>query len=120
MKPIEASERLVKNIYQAEYEPFIWEGRHEAGQSILQLDTHAQLGTGFHIYKMAPGSTTTAHEHSSDEHFVLIEGDLVDHDGYEYQPGDIVLLKQGTHHNSTTRNGCTLVVYVDTSEVSIS
>ena len=43
---------------------------------------------------------------------MLLEGDLTDHDGYEYQPGDIVWLRSGTKHNSTTKGGCTLVVYL--------
>ena len=111
MKPIESDQRLVKSIDDAAYQPFVSEGRFEAGQTVLQLDDQAPLGTGFHIFKMAPGATTTAHEHQRDEHFVVIDGDLTDHDGYEYRLGDIVLLKQRTRHNSTTRNGCTLVVF---------
>ena len=37
---------------------------------------------------------------------------VFDHDGYEYKPGDIVWLASGTRHNSTTRNGCMLIVYL--------
>lgn len=119
MKPIEKAHRLVKNIHNAQFEPFVWEGRTEEGQSILQLDQDRPLGTGFHIYKMAPGSTTTFHEHTSDEHFLVIEGDMTDHDGYQYKPGDIVLLKKGTRHNSTSKNGCVLAVFIESSESSL-
>ena len=47
-----------------------------------------------------------------DEEFVLLDGDLTDHDGYEYKPGDIVWLRSGTKHNSSTKSGCLLAVYL--------
>jgi len=111
MKPIDKTNRLVKNVSDGRFEPFETDGEIEEGQTVLQLDRERAVGTGFHIYKMAPGSTTKAHEHQVDEHFFLVEGDMTDHDGYEYKPGDLVLLKQGTRHRSTSKNGCTLVVY---------
>ena len=119
VKAIDADDRLVRNIYDDEFEPFVWEGKEHAGQSVMQLDASMPCGTGFHIYRMAPGAITTPHEHTSDEHFFLIEGDAVDHDGHEYKPGDIVLLKKGTVHNTRTRNGCTFVVYLTSAESSV-
>ena len=119
MKAIDSQHRRVKNIYDDDFEPFVWDGRDNPGQTVLQLDRNMPCGTGFHIYKMAPGAITTPHEHTSDEHFFLIEGDAVDHDGYEYRPGDIVMLSKGTIHNTRTRNGCTLVVYLQSAEARV-
>ena len=116
MDPISNDERRVANLNQADFQPFVLEGRVHEGQSVLQVNEAAPLGTGFHIFKMAPGAVTSPHVHTTGEHFVVIDGDLVDHDGYEYKPGDIVYLKPGTVHNSSTRNGCTLVVYLDVAE----
>lgn len=116
MKPIDKSNRLVENVREGRFEPFRTAGKIDEGRTVLQLDRSRAIGTGFHIYKMAPGATTAPHEHAVDEHFFLVEGDMSDHDGYEYKPGDLVLLKQGTRHTSTTRNGCILVVYFSTGK----
>lgn len=108
MDPIKSDHRAVANIRNAEFQPLISDSGQEDG-FVLQVNNDRR-GQGFHIYKMKPGATTIAHTHNGDEEFYLIEGDLTDHDGYEYKPGDLVWLKSGTHHNSSSKNGCTLVV----------
>ena len=44
--------------------------------------------------------------------FYIIEGDLIDHDGTKYGPGDLVWLRKGTEHTSYSPNGCLIVVYL--------
>ena len=110
MKPISTEDRRVANLNTGTFQPFLDADGNPDGEA-LQVNG-GRTGFGFHIYRMAPGTTTTAHEHIGDEEFVLLDGDLTDHDGYEYQPGDIVWLRSGTKHNSSTKNGCTLVVYL--------
>lgn len=119
MKPVPEGERLVANIYESEFQRFDDPAVFTAGESYVQLDTKAKPGTGFHVYRMAPGAATIAHEHTGDEHFLVLEGELIDHDGYIYKPGDLVLLKQGTIHNSSTETGCTLAVYISTQEAGV-
>jgi len=108
MDPIRSDHRAVANINDAEFKPLISDDGVEDGY-VLQVNG-GRRGQGFHIYKMKPGDTTIAHTHNGDEEFYVIEGDLTDHDGYEYKAGDIVWLKSGTVHNSYSRKGCTLVV----------
>ena len=110
MKPIAPTDRTVANIHTGKFTPFLTEDGRPDGE-VLQVNG-GKTGFGFHIYRMAPGQTTAAHEHVGDEEFLLISGDLTDHDGYEYRPGDIVCLKSGTVHNSHSRNGCVLAVYL--------
>ena len=110
MKSIDPEDRRVANFTTDTFQPFLDAEGNPDGEA-LQVNG-GRTGYGFHIYRMAPGTTTTAHEHIGDEEFVLLDGDLTDHDGYEYKPGDIVWLRSGTKHNSSTRNGCTLVVYL--------
>ena len=119
MNPIPASERLVKNIHNNEFESFPESDQFSAAESYIQLHDAASPGTGFHVYRMAPGATTVPHEHTGDEHFLVLDGELTDHDGYGYKSGDLVLLKQGNVHNSTTKDGCTLAVYISSAEVGI-
>lgn len=110
MNAIAPADRRVANYKTDAFTPFLDEDGEPDGEA-LQVNG-GRTGYGFHVYRMAPGSRTTAHEHVGDEEFILIEGDLTDHDGYEYKPGDIVWLRSGTRHNSSTRNGCLLAVYL--------
>ena len=105
--------RIVRNLRMARFDEFCMEGEKVPGQSLIQLDDRQPPGQGFYIFRMEPGAVTTPHEHPAGEHFYVIDGDLRDHDGYEYDAGDLVYLKPGSIHNSTTRTGCTLVVYLD-------
>ena len=110
MKPIAEGDRRVANWNDTPFEPFLDANGNPDGE-VLQVNG-GRTGYGFHVYRMAPGTTTAAHEHLGDEEFLLIEGDLTDHDGYAYKPGDLVWLRSGTKHNSTTKNGCLLAVYL--------
>ncbi len=118
MKPVADGERLVANIYEAEFEPFV-NDRGENDGYALQLDRDRPLGTGFHVYRMEPGATTIAHEHTGNEEFLVVSGDLTDNDGTVYREGDLVLMKAGTQHCSHTERGCVLAVYIETPEKTI-
>ena len=109
MDPIASDDRRVANIRTGTYEPFVdADGRHDG--DVLQVNPSNRRGYGFHVYRMAPGHTTTAHEHIGDEEFLIIEGELVDHDGYKYGPGDLVWLRSGTKHHSYSPGGCLIAV----------
>ena len=73
LNPIDEEDRRVVNIHSAEYTTF-YSGGVEDG-SVLQLNDSNRLGTGFHIYRMAPGDTTVAHEHLSDEGMEVCDAD---------------------------------------------
>jgi len=116
MKPVQKGQRLVANVYSDDFKPLLNSFGKDIGQSVLQLNEDVALGVGFHAYKMAPGMTTQAHVHTSDEEFFVLEGDITDNDGTEYIAGDLVLMKAGTEHSSFTKNGCTLLVFIPTAE----
>ena len=102
LKPIAKEDRRVVNVKNANYTPFISDGIEDG--FVLQLGDSKPIGSGFHIYRMKPGQ--------SDEEFYIIEGDLIDHDGTKYGPGDLVWLRKGTEHTSYSPNGCLIVVYL--------
>ena len=110
MKPISAEDRRTTNWRTDDFQPLTADNGMPDGE-VLQVNG-GRAGFGFHVYRMAPGTTTAAHEHIGDEEFLLIEGDLTDHDGFVYEPGDLVWLRSGTRHCSTTKNGCVLAVYL--------
>lgn len=116
MKSYQAGQRIVRNQFGEAFKPLEVDGLAYEGLSYLQLDHERPEGTGLHILKMAPGAASLPHEHTSDEMFYVLEGELVDFDGVRYRPGDMVLLRAGTIHRSHTPGGCTLILYVDTLE----
>lgn len=116
MRKIAKSERRVANIRTAIFQPFVFAGERVEGQSFLQLDDTFPEGSGFHIYRMEPGSSSQPHEHTCHEQFLVLEGELIDNDGYVYRQGDFVLLKHGTQHSSRTLTGATLAVFVRSPE----
>jgi anti-sigma factor ChrR (cupin superfamily) len=119
MRKIESSERVVVNLKTAIFKKFTSHGREVPGQSYLQLDDTFPPGTGFHIYRMEPGSASQPHEHTCDEQFLVLDGEVIDHDGFVYRQGDFALLKRGTRHNSHTKTGATLAVFIRTAEQDI-
>lgn len=112
MKKIESGERRVANIHTADFVPFYGEDQPETGEDVLQVNPHNKTGVGFHVYRMAPGTRTVPHEHTGDEEFLVLDGELVDNDGYVYRAGDLVWLKEGTQHSSHSRDGALLAVYI--------
>ena len=114
MENVKSKDRRVVNIHDASFEPFMTDGAVDG--HVLQLNTSKPLGVGFYIYKMEAGTTTVAHRHNGDEEFLMISGDLTDHDGIEYGPGDMVWLRDGSEHSSYTKNGCVIAVYADAVE----
>lgn len=119
MDPIDKSDRVVVNIAEDRFTPFTVDGKELPGQGYLQLDDSFPPGVGFHIYRMAPGTSSQPHEHTCDEQFLVVDGELSDHDGTVYRKGDFVLLKNGTRHNSHTCTGCTLAVFIASPEKNL-
>ena len=116
MKPIAKDERKVVNIHEAEFQPWVLENGELHPSSTLQHDISKPNGVGFHIYKMDPGSTTTPHQHTGNEEFLILCGELIENDGTIYREGDLVWLKKGTEHSSYTKTGCVMAVYIETPE----
>lgn len=118
MKPVAEGERLIINLDEIEFEPYV-NSRGEEDGLAFQLDRSKPLGTGFHIYKMEPGYTTIPHQHCGNEEYLILSGDLTDNDGTVYREGDLVLMKDGTEHCSHTENGCVIVVHLQAPEVEV-
>jgi mannose-6-phosphate isomerase-like protein (cupin superfamily) len=67
-------------------------------------------GQGTYLMRMPPGGETTAHDHDGYEDFIILEGELIDDDGTVIRAGDVVTYAPGSHHNSRTETGCTILV----------
>ena len=76
----------------------------------FNLSYDPKTGQGSYLYKMGPKARSNPHEHEGPAEFFILEGDLVDHDGYIYKEGDFVSLNGGSRHYSNSPSGCTIVV----------
>ncbi len=76
---------------------------------MLSLSYDSESGQGSYIMRMEPGAETELHTHEYNEEYFIIEGDLIEPDGAVLGPGDMVIFKPGTRHNSRTVNGCLLI-----------
>jgi anti-sigma factor ChrR (cupin superfamily) len=74
------------------------------------LSYDPNTGFGSYLYKMGRGARSNPHEHSGPEEFFILEGDLIDSDGYKYFAGDFVSMDSGSRHESISPSGCVIVV----------
>ncbi len=118
MKPISPHDRRAAHV-SAAFSPFVYPDGVALGDEVLQPNTDRPLGEGFHLYRMPAGMTTRGHRHNGEEHFFVVEGELIDSDGTVFRKGDIVSYRGGTEHSSHTPGGCLLVVYITEAETVI-
>ncbi|MDB2651931.1 cupin domain-containing protein [Candidatus Pelagibacter bacterium] len=107
------SERFIKNINDLSFEPFDNYGKPVEGMSWHKLSyDRGNGGFGTYILKMDAGAKSLLHIHQGYEEFYVIEGELRDADGKVFKKGDFVTFEPGTKHNSHTKNGCLLIVFM--------
>ena len=105
-----AALRTVANINEISWQRLDQPGLPGADVWWYNLSFDETTGQGSYLYKMGPGTRSNAHEHGGPEEFFILEGDLVDHDGFQYRAGDFVSLAGGSRHYSTSPSGCVIVV----------
>jgi anti-sigma factor ChrR (cupin superfamily) len=119
MRDITEAGRKIANIHDAAYEPFVYPDGAAYGDVVLQLNTDAPLGTGFHVYRMPAGMTTRGHRHNGHEQFLILEGELHESDGRVLKAGDLVFYRDRSEHASYTLNGCLLAVHIAGPEIAV-
>ncbi|MBI1172584.1 cupin [bacterium] len=119
MRDITEADRKIANIRTARYQPFTYPDGTALGDEVLQLDSEAPLGTGFHVYRMPAGMTTRGHRHNGHEQFLILEGELHESDGKVLKAGDLVFYRDGSEHNSYTPTGCLLAVHIVGPEFAV-
>ena len=90
MERIKKDHQLVANIRTGGFVPFLSNDGEEDGEVLQANDGKSRFGC--HVDRMSSGQKTVPHKYIDDEEFLLIKGDLKDHDGYEYKPGDLTKL----------------------------
>ncbi len=102
--------RTVANIKTVQWEILNQPGLPSEKVWWYNLSYNADIGQGSYLYKMGPGARSNPHRHEGAEEFYMLEGNLIDSDGFEYTQGDFVSLGPGSKHDSMSPDGCVIVV----------
>jgi len=85
-------------------------GKTLPGVEWLPLSGGAEANKEVYLIRFSPGSRSHPHIHQGSEEFLVLDGELTDHDGMVFQSGDFVRFDQGSEHWSFSEKGCTLLV----------
>ncbi len=105
-------DRTVVNYNDADYKVYSLQGKPQADLSWHNISWSDEDNSGFFLIKFEPGGVSIPHEHLGFEEFVVLEGELVDHDGWIYRPGDCVSLSKGSRHFTRSETGAKVAVFV--------
>ncbi len=105
-------DRKVVNFRDAEWMTYSLQGKSQEDIAWHNISWSDEDDTGFFLVKFEPGGVSLPHEHLGFEEFVILEGEVKDHDGWVYRQGDCVSLKSGSRHYSISETGAYVAVFV--------
>ena len=85
-------------------------GKTLPGVEWLPLSGGAEADKEVYLIRFGPGSRSHPHIHQGSEEFLVLDGELTDHDGIVFHTGDFVRFEPGSEHWSFSEKGCTLLV----------
>ena len=106
------SKRTITNPLNVKFEPFDNYGSPIPGMSWHKISYNKKIGQGSYILKMEPGAKSLPHKHTNYEEFLLLDGELIDHDDKIFKKGDFITFEPGSSHSSYTKTGCLLLVFL--------
>ena len=92
------------------FRPYNRYGKTLPGVEWLPLSGEAEADKEVYLIRFGPGSRSHPHIHEGSEEFLVLDGELTDHDGTAFQTGDFVRFESGSEHWSYSEKGCTLLV----------
>jgi anti-sigma factor ChrR (cupin superfamily) len=100
---------LIRTPYE-KFRPYNRYGKTLPGVEWLPLSSEAKADKEVYLIRFGPGSRSHPHIHEGSEEFLVLDGELTDHDGMAFQTGDFVRFESGSEHWSFSEKGCTLLV----------
>jgi anti-sigma factor ChrR (cupin superfamily) len=113
------SKRKITDPFNVKFEPFDNYGAPIPGMSWHKITYSKKTGRGTYVLKMEPGARSKLHEHTSFEEFIMLDGELIDPDNKILKKGDIVSFEPGSSHSSYTKDGCLILVFMQTRNKTI-
>ena len=105
------SKRKITNPLNVKFVPFDNYGAPVSGMSWHKISYNKEKGQGSYILKMEPGAKSLPHKHINYEEFLMLDGELIDHDDKIFKKGDFITFEPGSSHSSYTKTGCLLLVF---------
>ena len=105
------NKRKITNPYKVKFEPFDNYGVPIPGMSWHKISYNKETGQGSYILKMEPGAKSLLHKHINYEEFLMLDGELIDHDDKIFKKGAFITFEPGSSHSSYTKTGCLLLVF---------
>ena len=90
--------------------PYSRYGKTLPGVEWLPLSGGAETDNEVYLIRFGPGSRSHPHIHQGSEEFLVLDGELTDHDGMVFRSGDFVRFEPSSEHWSFSEKGCTLLV----------
>ena len=107
------TKRKITDLYKLKFEPSDNYGSVIPGMSWHKISYDKSAGgQGTYVLKMDPGAKSLPHQHTGYEEFLILEGELIDPDGKIFKKGDFITFEPGSTHNSYTKNGCLVLVFM--------
>ena len=106
------AQRRVVNYREADFVTYGLQGEPQADISWHNISWSDTDNSGFFLAKFAPGAVSIPHRHLGWEEFIILEGELTDHDGHVYRQGDCVSLPRGSRHWSSSKTGAIVGVFI--------
>ena len=94
----------------AKFQTYNRYGKTLPGVEWLPLSGGAEADKEVYLIRFGPESRSHPHIHQGSEEFLVLDGELTDHDGMVFQTGDFVRFESGSEHWSFSEKGCTLLV----------
>ncbi len=105
-------QRTKVNWKEAAFSTYSLQGKPQEDLTWHNISWDNATDTGFFLIRFAPGGVSIPHEHLAYEEFVVLEGELEDHDGTVYRAGDCVSLTPGSKHFTHSKHGAVSAVFV--------
>ncbi len=102
----------ISNAQRDKLVPYRFEGytaENKCNWLPISYDLKTQCGS--YYFQLEAGGNTITHVHPGYEEFYVIEGEARESDGTVVKAGDFVSFPPGSYHNTTSENGCLLVVF---------
>lgn len=112
MDPISKADRKVVNYKDVDFQVYSLQGKPQEDLSWHNISWSDEDNSGFFLVQFEPGGVSIPHEHLGFEEFVVLEGELIDHDGWVYRPGDCVSLSAGSRHYTRSDTGAKVAVFI--------
>ena len=108
---LKMKKRLINKISKLKLKPFTRYGKPIPKLNWFPINFDKKTGYGSYFLKFKAGGKSYKHKHLGLEEFLVLKGSLKDSDNTIFKVGDFVTFQPGSSHFSSSRKGCSLLVF---------